>query len=88
MRKVISKTKINSLYSGIFNIYKYIVYMNVRNTKFEFIHKYETFEEYSDLLKFIITNNINLDDITEFKEINKEEIKKDLKRYEYESKFR
>lgn len=88
MRVILLKKHITSLYSGEFDIYKYIEYMNVPRTNFELPHKYETYEEYEHLLNSIRLGFIDIDRVTEFKDINKEELMKDVERYKDENMFR
>lgn len=82
MRIVLSKCHISSPYSGEFDVYKYIEYWNVPRTNIELIHRYETYEEYDHLVNAFRLKLINLEDITEFKEISKEELEKEVKRNE------
>lgn len=82
MRTVLSKCHISSPYSGEFDVYKYIEYWNVPKSNIELIHRYETYEEYDHLVTALKVKNIRLEDITEFKGINKEELEKEVKRNE------
>lgn len=83
MRIILQKKSIKSMY-----VYRLIEYWKVGKSDFELVHKCETYEEYTHLLNVIKNGSIDLDKVTEFKGISKQEIIRDMERLKDEDMFR
>lgn len=88
MKVTLEKKYIKSLYSGEFYIYKYTEQLRWRHTDFYLPPKTVVYEEYDQLLNTIRLKFIDLDKVTEFKGISREEILRDVERLKDENKFR
>ncbi len=80
MKVTLEKKQIKSLHLEAVYIYKYTKQFRWKHTNFHFSSNIRVYEEYNKLLNDIRLKFIDLDEVTEFKGISREEIIKDLER--------
>lgn len=83
MRIILQKKPIKSMY-----VYRLIEYWKVGKSDFELVRKCKTYDGYTHLLNAIKNGSIDLDKVTEFKGISKEELIRDTERLKDEDMFR